>query len=86
MNWKDKLTSRKFWLSTASFLGSVGTTIAGLTTENETVAIIGAICATLSAAIYAGCEAYIDAAAVGTGETVSEATEYTSTNSESEGD
>lgn len=59
---KSKLTSRKFWISIAAFLGSVGTSVAGFTTGSETVTIIGAICATLSAAIYAACEAHVDAA------------------------
>ncbi|MCC8067706.1 MAG: hypothetical protein LIO59_00320 [Oscillospiraceae bacterium] len=57
-----KLTSRKFWISVAAFFGSVGTSAAGFAVGNETVTIIGAICATLSTAIYAACEAYVDAA------------------------
>ncbi|MCD7709551.1 MAG: hypothetical protein LUI02_06730 [Clostridiales bacterium] len=58
---KKKLTSRKFWISVAAFLGSIGTSIAGLTTEHEAVATAGIICAVVSAAIYAACEAYVDA-------------------------
>lgn len=58
---KNKLTSRKFWLSTAAFLGSVAASIAGLSTGNETVATVGIICGVLSAAIYAAAEAYVDA-------------------------
>lgn len=57
----SKLHSRKFWVSVAAFLGSVGTSIAGLASDNETVVVIGVICATLSAAIYAAAEAYVDA-------------------------
>lgn len=56
-----KLTSRKFWVCTAAFLGSVGTSIAGITTDNATVTAIGTVCAVLSAAIYAAAEAAVDA-------------------------
>ncbi len=62
---KEKLISRKFWITAAAFLGSIGVSIAGLSTANETVAAVGTVCAMLSAAIYAACEAYVDAAAVG---------------------
>ena len=72
MSIKDKLTSRKFWLSIAAMLGSIGTSIAGLTSNNDTIATVGIVCAVLSAAIYAGCEAYIDAAAVGIGQNTEE--------------
>ena len=70
MSIKDKLTSRKFWVSVAAVLGSIGTSIAGLTSNNDTIATVGIVCAVLSAAIYAGYEAYIDAAAVGIGQNV----------------
>lgn len=30
----QKLTSRKFWLCTAAFLGSVATSVAGIATDN----------------------------------------------------
>lgn len=60
----DKLTSRKFWICVAAFLASVATSIAGLTTENETVLIIGTISGILSAAIYSFCEAWVDGKAV----------------------
>ena len=59
----SKLTSRKFWISVASFLGSVAASIAGMQTECKEVAITGTICAMLSAAIYAASEAYVDAKA-----------------------
>jgi drug/metabolite transporter (DMT)-like permease len=59
---KRKLTSRKFWLAVAAFLGSIGSGIAGLATQNETVAGIGIVCAMLSAAIYAAAESVVDAA------------------------
>ena len=60
----DKLTSRKFWICVAAFLGSIATSITGLCTDNQTVVIIGAVCGILSAAIYAFCEAWVDASAV----------------------
>ena len=58
---KRKLTSRKFWISVAAFLSSIGVSIAGIATENDKIAILGLICSTLSAAIYAACEAAVDA-------------------------
>ena len=57
-----KLTSRKFWLCTAAFLGSIAASIAGITTSNETVAVIGTVCGVASAAIYAAAEQAVDAA------------------------
>lgn len=60
----NKLTSRKFWICVAAFLASVATSISGLVTENQTVAIIGTVCGIVSAAIYAACEAYVDGKAV----------------------
>lgn len=57
---KQKLTSRKFWLMTAAFLGSLGTSIAGVATANTKIAIVGVACSVLSAAIYAACEAAVD--------------------------
>lgn len=60
----EKLTSRKFWVCVAAFLASVATSIAGITTDNQTVLIIGTVCGVLSAAIYAFCEAWVDSKAV----------------------
>ena len=57
---KQKLTSRKFWLMTAAFLGSLGTNIAGLVQGDTKLAIIGGVCAVLSSAIYAAAEAAVD--------------------------
>ena len=57
-----KLTSRKFWLALAAMLGSIGASIAGLQSGNDTVTAVGVIASVLSAAIYAGAEAYVDAA------------------------
>lgn len=58
-----KLFSRKFILSLAAFLGSIGASIVGLKVENEILATAGIICMVLSTAIYAAAEAYVDAAA-----------------------
>ena len=60
----QKLMSRKFWICVAAFLASIATSIAGITTDNQTVLIIGTICGILSAAIYAFCEAWVDGKAV----------------------
>ena len=60
----DKLTSRKFWIAVAAFLASLGTGITGLCTDNEAVAMTGGILCVVSAAIYAFCEAYVDASYV----------------------
>lgn len=60
----EKLTSRKFLIALAAFLSSLGTGIAGLATNNEAVAMAGGILCVVSAAIYAFCEAYVDAASI----------------------
>ena len=60
----DKLTSRKFWICVAAFLGSIATSISGIVTENQTIIIIGTVCGIASAAIYAFCEAWVDSKAV----------------------
>lgn len=60
----EKLTSRKFWICVAAFLGSVAASISGIVTSNQTVIVIGTICGILSAAIYAFCEAWVDGKAV----------------------
>ena len=54
-----------FWICVASFLASISTRIAGISSENQTVLIIGTVCGILSAAIYSACEAYVDGKAVG---------------------
>lgn len=56
----QKLTSRKFWVCVAAFLGSIGTSIAGIATGDSAVAGVGVVCATVSAAIYAAVEASVD--------------------------
>ena len=60
----DKLTSRKFWICVAAFLGSIATSISGIVTDNQTITTIGVICGVVSAAIYAFCEAWVDGKAV----------------------
>jgi len=60
----EKLQSRKFWICVAAFLASIGTSVAGLQSNNNTVVAIGTICAIISAAIYAFCEAWVDGKAV----------------------
>lgn len=64
MTIKEKLTSRKFWICAAAFLGSVATSISGIATDNKYVTTIGLIAGVLSAGIYSACEAYIDGKAV----------------------
>lgn len=61
MDIKRKLTSRKFWMSAAAFLGSVAASIAGIAIKSDAVATVGIVCGVFSAAIYAGAEAYVDA-------------------------
>lgn len=63
-----KLTSRKFCLCAAAFLGSIAASIAGITTSNETVAVIGTVCGVASAAIYAAAEQAVDAARLKAGD------------------
>lgn len=60
----EKLTSRKFWICVAAFLGSVATSISGIQMGNETLTMVGTVCGVFSAAIYAAAEAYVDAKAV----------------------
>ena len=61
---RNRLTSRKFLLCLAAFLGSIATSISGIVTDNQTIIIIGTVCGILSAAIYSFCEAMIDRKAV----------------------
>lgn len=59
-----KLTSRKFWIAVAAALASIGASIAGIQTGNETIATIGIVCTVASAAIYSAAEAFVDAARI----------------------
>ena len=60
-----KMTSRKFWMCVAAALASFGAGISGVIAGNETLAIVGSVCTVVSASIYAFCEAWVDANAVG---------------------
>lgn len=60
MSIKQKLTSRKWWMSLAAFLASIGTAITGVTTENTTLVTVGIVCSALSSAIYTFAEALVD--------------------------
>lgn len=60
----EKLTSRKFWICVAAMLASIAASIKGITSDNQTVIIIGTVCGIASAAIYAFCEAWVDSKAV----------------------
>lgn len=59
----NKWFSRKFIVSVAAFLGSIGASIYGLNTQNNTIATVGIVCSVLSVAIYSAVEAYVDAQA-----------------------
>ena len=61
----SKFLSRKFLIAVAAFLGSIGTSIAGLCIAIPALTITGLICSIVSAALYAACEAYVDGKAVG---------------------
>lgn len=61
---KNKLTSRKFWICVAAFLGSIAASISGIVTDNRYVTTIGVVAGILSAAIYSFCEAWVDSKAV----------------------
>lgn len=61
---REKLTSRKFWICVAAFLGSIATSISGIVTSNQTIIIVGTVCGIFSAAIYAAAEAAVDVKAV----------------------
>lgn len=62
MDWKKKLTSRKFWICVAAMLASIGSTIAGFHSDNESVVMIGLICTAISGGIYSVAEAMADSA------------------------
>ena len=57
----EKFKSRKFWVCVAAALASLGTSIAGIASSNEVIAGTGIVCTVISAAIYAFCEAWVDA-------------------------
>lgn len=57
---RNKLMSRKFWISVAAFLGSVAASIAGLASGEKWITITGVVAGILSAGIYSACEAAVD--------------------------
>lgn len=59
---RNKLMSRKFWISVAAFLGSIAASVAGLASGEKWITITGVVAGMLSAGIYAACEAYVDGA------------------------
>ena len=61
---RSKLTSRKFWICVAAMLSSIATSIVGLGSSNQTVVVIGTVCAIVSAGIYAFCEAWVDSKSI----------------------
>lgn len=54
INWK----SRKFWISVAAMLMSIGTSISGLVIEKTDLTVVGTICTVLAGGIYAFVNAY----------------------------
>lgn len=56
----SKFLSRKFLVSVAAFLASLGGSIAGFAAGEPLIATAGLICTAVSAAIYAAVEAYVD--------------------------
>lgn len=47
-------------MAVAAALASIGSSIAGLAVQNDSLAMGGVICTVISAAIYAAAEAYVD--------------------------
>lgn len=74
--WIHKLTSRKFWVAVAAFLGSIYSSITALNSPSEKVQVAGTVCGILgmaiTAAVYSSSEAKVDAARLDQ--------EYTNTN------
>lgn len=71
-NFATKLGSRKFLISLAAFLASIGGSIAGMAIDNAAVTMGGMLCTMLSAAIYAATEAYVDGKSAGSMQTVNQ--------------
>ncbi|MEG2533549.1 MAG: hypothetical protein RSB04_11115 [Gordonibacter sp.] len=72
MDWKTKITSRKFLLALAAGLASIGGSIAGIATDNTALTTTGLVCTMISAAIYAAAEAYVDGKSVASMQTVNQ--------------
>lgn len=78
INWKQKLSSRKFWFCAAAFLGSLSVGITGAAFANQTIVEVGIWCGIISAAIYAACEVPVDVARVMADKTITQNTNNTS--------
>lgn len=65
MSIKQKLTSRKFWVTIAAMLASIGSAIGGAYVDNTTIIMVGVICTAVSTCIYTISESMVDAKAVG---------------------
>ena len=64
INWKQKLSSRVFWLCAAAFLVAVATAIGNTFSGNETAAVVAGVCTILAAGIYAAAEKATDIARI----------------------
>ena len=64
VNWKQKLTSRVFWLCIAAFLASVSSGIAAIGNGNDTIGTVGIVCGVVAAGIYAAAEKATDIARI----------------------
>lgn len=58
MNNKTNWKSRKFWISVAAFLASIGAGITGLVIKEYDLTTVGVLCSVFAAGIYAACNAY----------------------------
>lgn len=65
MSVKQKLISRKFWVTIAIMLASIGSAIGGIYTDNQTLVVVGVVCTAVSTCIYTIAESMVDAKAVG---------------------
>lgn len=56
----NKLTSRKFWLSAAAFLGAFAAGITGVVVGDFDLTGTALVCGALSAGFYAAAEGFVD--------------------------
>lgn len=61
---KNKFLSRKFLMCLGTVLTGIGTSIAGISFDNEYIVLLGIICTSVGAGIYTFCEAMVDREAV----------------------
>lgn len=78
----EKFKSKKFWVCVAAALASLGTSIAGIASSNEVITGTGIACTVVSAAIYAFCEAWVDASSASASTTSKVTTSTTVTQKE----